>query len=70
MALVEKSLPNCTNSLFFQGACGDINPIRNTTDFADVERYGLMLGGEVIKRAAQMSAPDYPATAPTLRVRS
>jgi len=74
MALVEKSLPRCVNSLFFQGACGDINPIRNTTDFADVERYGLMLGGEVIKQAAQLSAPgcvpDYPATTSTINVRS
>ncbi|MFN8492385.1 MAG: neutral/alkaline non-lysosomal ceramidase N-terminal domain-containing protein [Caldilineaceae bacterium] len=70
MALVEKSLPNCANSLFFQGACGDINPIRNTTDFEDVERYGLMLGGEVIKLAAQMSAPDYAEITPRIQVKS
>ncbi len=70
MGVIEKSLPNCANSLFFQGSCGDINPIRNTTDFADVERYGLMLGGEVIKLAAQMSAPDYPETTPSIQVRS
>ncbi|CAN5635032.1 neutral/alkaline non-lysosomal ceramidase N-terminal domain-containing protein [soil metagenome] len=68
MTLIEKSLPDCDNSLFLQGACGDINPIRNTTDFDDVERYGLMLGGEVIKVAAQLSAPDYPTITPTIRV--
>ena len=34
MSLVERSVPGCINSLFLQGACGDINPIRNTTDFA------------------------------------
>jgi hypothetical protein len=70
MRLVERSVPGCMNSLFLQGACGDINPIRNTTDFADVERYGHMLGGEVIKLAAQLSAPDYPNSATGLAVRS
>ncbi|MCE7983680.1 MAG: hypothetical protein DYG89_21100 [Caldilinea sp. CFX5] len=70
MHLVEKSIPGCVNSLFFQGACGNINPIRNTTDFADVERYGLMLGGEVIKVAMRLSAPDYPVSAPLLAVQS
>lgn len=61
MALVEASLPHCTNSLFLQGACADQNPIRNTSDFADVTRYGLMLGGEIIKVAARVGAPDHPA---------
>ena len=70
MQLVEKSVPGCTNSLFLQGACADINPIRDTTDFADVERYGLMLGGEVIKRTMQLSAPDYPASATQVAVQS
>ncbi|MCX6046664.1 MAG: neutral/alkaline non-lysosomal ceramidase N-terminal domain-containing protein [Chloroflexi bacterium] len=70
MTLLEKSLPRCSNSLFLQGACGDINPIRNTTDFADVERYGLMLGGEVIKVVGQLSAPDYPTTTPTIQVQT
>ncbi len=70
MKLVEESVPRCTNSLFLQGACADINPIRDTTDFADVERYGLMLGGEVIKLAMQLSAPDYPTSATQLAVQS
>jgi hypothetical protein len=68
MQLVENSVPGCLNSLFLQGACADINPIRDTTDFADVERYGLMLGGEVIKLTMQLSAPDYPTSATQLAI--
>lgn len=68
MAFVEQSVPGCTHSLFLQGACGDINPIRNTTDFADVQRYGLMLGGEVLKTVMRLSAPDYPVSPPKLAV--
>ncbi|CAN5662021.1 neutral/alkaline non-lysosomal ceramidase N-terminal domain-containing protein [soil metagenome] len=70
MKFVETSVPCCTNSLFLQGACADINPIRDTTDFADVERYGLMLGGEVIKLAMQLSAPDYPQSTTQLAVQA
>lgn len=70
MTLVEKTLPGCSNSLFLQGACGNINPIRNTTNFDDVERYGLMLGSEVVKVAARSSAPDYPTLSPRLAVLS
>lgn len=68
MTFVEQSVPGCTTSLFLQGACGDINPIRNTTDFADVERYGLMLGGEVLKTVMRLRAPDYPVSPPNLAV--
>ena len=70
MAMVERSLPGCTNALFLQGACGNLNPIRNTTDFADVERYGLMLGGEVVKLAAQLTAPDACAEGTTVALQS
>ena len=70
MAMVEHSLPRCTNALFLQGACGNLNPIRNTTDFADVERYGLMLGGEVVKIAAQLSATDAPTVGAKVTARS
>lgn len=69
-ALVEKSVSGCTNCLFLQGACGDINPIGNTSDFADVERYGLMLGGEIIKLIGQMRAPNYPTLKPEITMRS
>jgi neutral ceramidase len=70
MRMVEQTLPGCVASLFFQAACGNLNPIRNTTDFADVERYGLMLGGEVVKVAARLSAPATPPQPVVLEVRS
>jgi neutral ceramidase len=68
MSLVEQIVPGCRTALFLQGACGNLNPVRNTTDFADVERYGLMLGSEVVKLAARLSAPDQPALSPHLAV--
>jgi hypothetical protein len=68
MRFVERNVPRCVNSLFLQGACGNINPVRNTTDFGDVERYGLMLGAEVVKVAAQVSAPSHPVLTPHLAV--
>lgn len=59
--LVEKVINGCRNCLFLQGSAGDINPMRDDTrDFRDVEIYGNILGGEVIKTVAQMKAPDYP----------
>jgi neutral ceramidase len=63
-------LPRCANSLFLQGACGNINPIRNTTDFADVERYGLMLGAEIVKVAAQLTAPGTSVVTGPITIRS
>ena len=47
---VESAGIGCRHCLFLQGACGDVNPVRVTTDFRDVERYGLMLAGETIKQ--------------------
>jgi neutral ceramidase len=59
--LVEKVVDGCRNCLFLQGSAGDINPMRDDTrDFRDVDLYGNILGGEVIKTVAQMRAPDYP----------
>lgn len=64
--LVESVVNGCRNCLFLQGSAGDINPMRDDTrDFRDVEIYGNILGGEVIKTVAQMKAPDYP-TMPSL----
>jgi len=68
MALIEQTIRGCENSLFLQGACGDQNPVRSTTDFDDVERYGLMLGGEVVKQVGRLSAPDYPVCEPRVAV--
>jgi hypothetical protein len=71
MDLVERTVPGCTSSLFLQGACGDQSPMRNDTrDFRDVERYGLLLGGEAIKMVGRLSAPDYPESTPVVAVRS
>ncbi|MCS7221202.1 MAG: neutral/alkaline non-lysosomal ceramidase N-terminal domain-containing protein [Anaerolineae bacterium] len=71
MALVERNVPGCTVSLFLQGACGDLNPARDDSrDFKDVDRYGLMLGGEVLKLVGLLSSPDYPISHPIVAVNS
>lgn len=57
-SLVEQTL-KASCCLFTQGACGSINPVRNTTDFADVWRYGLTLAGAALQAIGRMSAPDY-----------
>jgi len=57
--LVESITKNCRNCLFLQGSAGNINPVRDDTrDFRDVELYGTILAGEVIKTTAQLRAPD------------
>lgn len=69
MALVERNVPGCMVSLFTQGACGDLNPVRDDShDFKDVDRYGLMLGGEVLKLVGLLSSPDYPTSPPMVAV--
>lgn len=35
--------------LFLQGAAGDVNPVRDTTDFDDVAKYGTILANEVMR---------------------
>jgi neutral ceramidase len=53
MRFVESRLPDCKMCLFTQGACGDVNPVYQTTsDFDDVALYGMALAGEVIKQVA------------------
>ncbi len=53
MWFLETHLPNCKMCLFAQGACGDINPVYQTTSsFEDVQLYGTALAGEVIKQVA------------------
>jgi neutral ceramidase len=57
--LIEKVMQGCRNCAFLQGAAGDINPVRDDTrDFRDVELYGTILAGEVIKTIAQLRSPD------------
>ncbi len=59
------------NSIFFNGACGDINPFTPNTDlsrvydrsagtFGDVEWMGTILGCEVVKQAALARKIAYP----------
>jgi len=59
-ALVERSVAGCEQALFLQGACGSIVPVRRTTDFDDVTRYGWTLAGETMKLVGLLNAPDYP----------
>ncbi|MBI3911312.1 MAG: neutral/alkaline non-lysosomal ceramidase N-terminal domain-containing protein [Armatimonadetes bacterium] len=66
-AVVERVL-GAEACVFLQGACGDLNPIRDTSDFEDVERYGLMLGGQALYLMACLSALE--PLAPVLRARS
>jgi len=58
---VENTLKGIKGCLFFQGACGDVNPIMgDTRDFRDVYLTGITLAGEVIKNYGYMIASDYP----------
>ncbi len=53
--LVERAM-DLEACLFIQGACGDVGPIRRTTDFADVTLYGRSLGGEATRQLALLDA--------------
>jgi hypothetical protein len=61
--LVEHAIPQCRHCLFTQGAAGDVNPRAggHCPDFGAVARYGQMLGGELLKVAAQVRGDDVPA---------
>ena len=62
-AFIEGAGIGCECCVYLQGAGGSINPVRRTTNFEDVARYGQTLAGEVIKLLGVMSAPDYPVAA-------
>src|SRR5207247_655196 len=62
--IVEREF-GCALCLFLQGAAGDINPLRNTSNFDDVRRYGLALGGAALAALAHLSAPG-PIEQPAL----
>lgn len=65
--LVERTVDGCQNCLFLQGAAGNINPIRDDTrDFADVQSYGMILAGEVLKTIGSLRSPDAPVMEPDL----
>ncbi len=64
-SMLEKNVPGLEACLFLQGACGDINPsVDDTRDFADVEKMGTALAGNVVEILDGMSAagePDEPS---------
>ncbi len=57
--LVEREL-DLGAALCIQGACGDVGPVRRTSNFHDVQLYGRSLGGEVVRAAALLDAADAP----------
>jgi hypothetical protein len=63
-AFLEQAGIGCEHCLYLQGAAGSINPVRGTTDFTDVMRYGQILAGEVIKQVGLLSAPEIPIETP------
>lgn len=67
--VVERAL-GAEACLFLQGACGNVNPVRNTTGFEDVEVYGRSLGGEALRCLSLLTARDAPAMSATLAVAS
>jgi neutral ceramidase len=66
-ATVEREL-QAEACLFLQGACGDVGPVRATTDFRDVAVYGRALGGEALRCLSLLEAPDAPPMSPALAV--
>jgi hypothetical protein len=67
--IVEREL-DAAACLFLQGACGNVGPVRATTDFRDVALYGRALGGEALRVLALLEARDVPPMPPALAVGS
>jgi hypothetical protein len=65
--LVEREL-GAEACLFLQGACGNVGPVRATTDFQDVGLYGRALGGEALRVLSLLEARDVPPMPPALTV--
>ena len=63
--LVERDL-GAAACLFLQGACGDVGPVRATTDFQDVHLYGRSLGAEALRVLSLLEARDVPPMRPAL----
>lgn len=62
--LVETVFGDRAPAVFLQGPCGSTVPVRGTTDFDDVARYGRLLGAAVVKEVARLSAPGFPCEPP------
>jgi hypothetical protein len=63
--LVEREL-GAEACLFLQGACGNVGPVRATTDFQDVGLYGRALGGEALRALSLLGTRDVPPMRPAL----
>ena len=63
--IVEREL-EAAACLFLQGACGNVGPVRATTDFHDVALYGRSLGGEALRALSLLLARDVPSMRPAL----
>lgn len=58
-AIVEREL-DLDAAVFLQGACGNVGPVRATTDFGDVTLYGRALAGEALRVLSLLGARDLP----------
>ncbi|MFC1526262.1 neutral/alkaline non-lysosomal ceramidase N-terminal domain-containing protein [Candidatus Latescibacterota bacterium] len=67
-SLVEDVIPELQHCLFTQGACGNINPRGGGMhrSFADVSRYGHLLGSAVIGVVERLRVPEVGAMSPTV----
>lgn len=59
ISTAEAALPG-TTVLFLTGACADVNPARQRASFSEVERFGHVLGGAVVRLAGELAALDAP----------
>ena len=63
-AIVERAGVGCAHCIYVQGAGGSINPVgHDTRDFADVQRYGRILAGAIMKQLAAATESDCAADA-------
>jgi len=56
--------------LFLQGAGGNINPLLGTTNFDDVERYGMIVAGAVTQVIGRLRSPEVSVMEPVLGMAS
>ncbi|MFQ6044459.1 MAG: hypothetical protein ACE5PV_26710, partial [Candidatus Poribacteria bacterium] len=76
--LVEQTVSGCRthfsskggDCLFLQGAGGNINPLLGTTNFDDVERYGMILAGAVMQVVGRLRSSETPVMQPVLGMAS
>lgn len=68
---VERMIEGTRGCFFLQGACGDINPLKNDSrDFNDASYTGLVLTGEVLKIFGKIGLHSPPAEPVLIRADS